>query len=333
MDDIQIKQRLHYIDVAKGLLILMVIIYHIGCQFSKDGITDNPIFGYLPKMEFLYTFFFMPAFFAITGFCSNFDKPYKMFLWSDFKALMIPAISLTILCDSIGYLSTGNTDLYYLDTYFAIRLLSPLWFLIALFWCKQIHYWLRRISKRILLLMVYLVIMGIGVWLNGKVMDYWHLGSSMIYAIFIFIGEQLKKWNFQFDDWKICVVPYIMLIGGLRLFSLEIASNYNGQLRIETIPLNIIGVVAGILMVLYIAKKMSRNRCLEYLGRHSLVIYGMHQAIISLFCFIFQESLIGMNMRMSVVALFALLTFVISICVMFAWLLNKEYLKWMIGKW
>ena len=333
MDDIQNKQRLHYIDVAKGLLILMVIIYHIGGQFSKYEETDNTIFGYLPKFEFIYTFFFMPAFFAITGFCSNFDKPYKQFLWSDFKTLMIPAVSLTILCDGVGYLTTGNTDCYYLDTYLAIRMLSPLWFLIALFWAKQIHFWLRRINKRILLLMAYLIIMWICVWSKRIVMDYWSLESSMIYVIFIFLGEQLKKGNFQFVDWKICVVPYVMLVGGFRFFSLEIPSNYNGQLRVDTVPLNIIGSVAGTLMILYVAKMMTRNRCLEYLGRNSLVIYGVHRAIIGLFCFIFQESLIGLNMRMSVVALFALLTFVISICVMFAWLLNKKYLKWMIGKW
>ena len=71
--------RLAYIDVAKGVLISIVIFHHISFQANMAGIHNGCIqwnFTFLP----LYASWFMPAFFIITGLCSNFNRPIGSFL-------------------------------------------------------------------------------------------------------------------------------------------------------------------------------------------------------------------------------------------------------------
>lgn len=76
------KSRLQYIDIMKGILILLVVYGHTAWQAHEVGIHNQTI-EILGQTGFLYEPFYMAAFFAITGYCSNFKKSYKDFLISD----------------------------------------------------------------------------------------------------------------------------------------------------------------------------------------------------------------------------------------------------------
>lgn len=85
------KERLHYIDVFKGICIMLVVIHH--SPLALNG-------GFAPSGTFLWLLnnfiiaFFMPAFFVATGYCSNFSKPFKIFLWQNVKSILIPCYCL-----------------------------------------------------------------------------------------------------------------------------------------------------------------------------------------------------------------------------------------------
>lgn len=68
------KERLHYIDVLKGILILLVVVGHTTWQAETNGV-DNVLFLSMKEINFMIVPFFMAAFFAVTGYCANFDKP------------------------------------------------------------------------------------------------------------------------------------------------------------------------------------------------------------------------------------------------------------------
>ena len=91
------KERLHYIDIAKGLLILLVVYDHLPDMYLYSLKLHNNYISELNNWQWIYKLFFMPAFFAITGMCSNFDKTFIPFLVNNFKSLIVPNIIIGIL--------------------------------------------------------------------------------------------------------------------------------------------------------------------------------------------------------------------------------------------
>ena len=72
------KKRIPYFDVAKGVLICLVIISHIYLETLTVAKIPNSTFAWMRSWQWIHVSFFMPAFFIITGLCSNFEKE---FIW------------------------------------------------------------------------------------------------------------------------------------------------------------------------------------------------------------------------------------------------------------
>lgn len=85
------KNRLDYIDLAKAILILMVMVGHIQNVCEQLSIKDR-LCQDIDYLENFWGPFFMPAFFFITGYCSSFGKRRETFIISNLKSLIIPAI-------------------------------------------------------------------------------------------------------------------------------------------------------------------------------------------------------------------------------------------------
>ena len=326
------RRRLHYIDIAKGLLILTVIILHVPMWSRQNGVT-NELFVSVSKINFTFTSFFMAAFFAITGYCTNFNKAYKKYLWSDIKSLIVPSVTLVVWAICIDYLLTGILDTSGIRPYRLIRFISCYWFLLALFWAKQIHYFVRRINNKYIILFLYIIFSFFGCFLNHVVMDYYWMQHGLIYVLFLFIGELMKSHDLKFDKFVWCVIPYVIYVGiAYLLFQYIPIITLEIDLDLWQLPLFYIGAITGTFMIMYISKKLNTNRFLEYLGRQSLIVYCLHYTFMGIFYRTFKCSLNSMNMNESVLALIIFLAFVIGMCLLCAWLLNKKYLKWMIGK-
>ena len=91
------KKRINYIDIAKGIGILFVILSH-----SKfDQITFLRILSNIGWM------FHMPLFFILSGLC--FRKKGKEIYYALFKRLVVP-FYFTILLFIIFYLVSGHID-------------------------------------------------------------------------------------------------------------------------------------------------------------------------------------------------------------------------------
>ena len=87
------NQRLLYLDVAKGLLILSVILHHLlHCLNKSVNCADNDVYRntWNAFMTFIVPFF-MPCFFICSGIVSNFNKNLKDFVSSSSIMLLVPA--------------------------------------------------------------------------------------------------------------------------------------------------------------------------------------------------------------------------------------------------
>ena len=198
--------RLHYIDVAKGLLILIVLCHHVP-HVSAIYDVDNFFVDFMKSSSVLYISFFMPAFFIITGFCSNFKKSgcVKYFL-INCKTILLPAFCLGFISMWLQLLSSGCTDLFeYCKLGFRTLIVQggPYWFLSSLFLSKMIvKIWLELTSgisnnKRydIYTLLFFIMLLLMSVAMNGRMTNIWFVIHALGLSVFLFIGSLIRKYN------------------------------------------------------------------------------------------------------------------------------------------
>ena len=324
------KERLSYIDVAKGILISLVVVWHTTWLAETNGI-DNIVFNFVEKIGFIYSPFFMAAFFFITGYCTNFEKKYSQFLLTDLRTLLWPSITLVFIGGGLMYLYDGTPLGNAIRPYHLIRFISCHWFLPAMFWAKQIHYFLKRFKYNYL---IYIPLSFLGVYLSDKVLDYWWMEHSFMFVIFIYLGHIMRGGKFQLvQNPKVFIPLYVIYIVITRLLTPQMPAITSGVgLEIWQLPQFIISATLGSLVIIHLSKKIAHAPFLEYLGKNSLVVYCLHFTLMSLFYKTFQDSLNTTNLQASLLALFAMYVFVIEGCTILSFVLTQRYTKWIIGK-
>ena len=138
------KERLHWIDIAKGLMIIGMILNHIPNFTSKAGFGFNAPWWLIGHF---YGVFTMQTFFLLSGYTSNFNIGFKPFLVKLCKGLLIPYFSFTILFKFIGILFLGEGIFEQIGDENMFFLLEGFWFLSALFLAKLILYGFVKVSR------------------------------------------------------------------------------------------------------------------------------------------------------------------------------------------
>ncbi len=333
-----IKQRLHYMDIAKGLLILMIIGSHIAWCSHENGV-HNSVFDSTRIVCNFWNPFIMAAFFVITGFCSNFDKDYKQFFIKDAKTLLLPAITLELVRSVIVFLFQGGSFYYgMLSPGYLILRFSSFWFLVALFWSKQIYYFIRRINV-ILSVTVLILLFVIGsLLIINKVDERCWIFHAMVFVPFLSCGEFLKNRKDVLDKYLICIVPYVIIFIIYKIFFYNTSFNQMPYIaavavtKIWQLPIFMIAAVAGSVFIIAFSKFIDHNDILEYFGKNSLIIYCLHLTFMSIYYQLFASCINRMGIQDSVAALVVMLAFVILMMIVCSWLLNQKYLKWLLGK-
>ena len=133
--------RIRYFDLAKGILIILLVFAHFRSAVIRLPF-DSPYFGYVYGWNNIFTCFYMPAFFLISGYCSNFEKPVGVFFKAQLKSLLLPIVTLSLLA------VTANALIYHEDLWgeIVISILhgGEFWFLWALLLGKIMVYLLER---------------------------------------------------------------------------------------------------------------------------------------------------------------------------------------------
>lgn len=75
------SKRVRWGDIAKGLLMIIVVISHMDEATNVDDTVAHVLNGF----ESIYNSFFMGAFFVITGLRTNYYKPWKEYMKGCFK--------------------------------------------------------------------------------------------------------------------------------------------------------------------------------------------------------------------------------------------------------
>ena len=190
------KERIHYFDVAKGILILMVAYGHVWYTICHNSGFNNIFMSQLYDFSNIWVVFYMPAFFVITGRSSNYNCSWKSFLYKQVKTLLVPAFTLALLIHAIEWLFTGHG--FYIGIKVFMKGVSY-WFIFALFAAKMIYFIVNQLLGSVYkIAFITLLLSFFSVVVYGffpKVPNYWCWIHALGLIPFLSLGELIKKYD------------------------------------------------------------------------------------------------------------------------------------------
>jgi fucose 4-O-acetylase-like acetyltransferase len=293
------------------------------------------------RVEDLWVSFFMPAFFFITGVCSNFQKPFKQFAILNFKTILFPAFIISSVLTLCEYVQWNIGVLWIVKTMIKSSLtrgLSGEWFLSSLFLAKIGCWAILRIRRKSVAILLSCVLFVVGIILYNsfsEIPDIWFVKHALIAIIFMMSGILVKgKLSNCYKLWWLyCpMIVLVMVIAGCGVIKSGIPF-FTNRINIQYIyiPLYIVLSFTGINFILAISKRIGSSMILEYLGRNSLVIFLLHFTFYKVFleCAL---PFIGQSVYTSVLVVVVVYTLNVISCCGCAYLLNLKHLRWILGK-
>ncbi|MFR1987924.1 MAG: acyltransferase family protein [Prevotellamassilia sp.] len=263
---VQIKQHWEYLDLAKGLGILLVVLGHgmFPCHFAID-------------------IFHMPLFFVLSGltFTPLNLHNIKIFMLKKLERVMLPFFFFSVVSGILElFLGKANPNGVFN---------APLWFLQTLFLALLIYAVLRiYFSNKA----IYLICLIIGVasyylyafTLANEVLPFGLLRVA-VSIVFIHIGAMVGQYYHRVKGKKLyllfflSVVLYVVGVGvSLKFYTpATIGASYlNGKVLTYSPLLFWATSLSGIGLVLFFSKMIRYMVVMNWLGKHSLVIMCVH---------------------------------------------------------
>jgi len=260
------KERLDYIDRARGVLIILMVIGHVW----KSGFVFDVIYA-----------FHMPAFFVISGILMHHtkscEKPFGKFLCGKILAYGIPFVWVEILGVLTDILRNGvtlNVKGYLFNT-LTFNFNDPnLWFLANLFLIEVlVAGMMRTINKPAVICCIAGVLFLARYALPTQVLYVSTLTSVMKYLPLFLAGFFGHKY------WKKVHMPTALLCAAAVLMRVLLDSHIQNAGKVWADLAYVLGGLCGTYAVLCLVRvnlPAVLNRILAYSGRNTIIIYGTH---------------------------------------------------------
>jgi acyltransferase len=259
--------RLKYIDVAKGIGIILVLIGHI--------LPTNSI-----VFKIIYSFH-MPLFFIISGFLFDKDKyTLKGLVKKKFKIYIIPYFVISFVCLILfGRESIVKYSLGILYSYGNLKYMpncSPLWFLTCLFLTEIIFIIILKRSTKPYISIGICLLLGV---IYNQTVNYhlpWNLDVSLFAIGFMYFGLVIKQYKLL-NRYK---HKYSIILLIMAYISVEYNStiSLNGRMYGNILLTCISGITISFLVLRY-SKYLEGNKVLKFYGENTLFIMGYNYAI------------------------------------------------------
>jgi len=278
-----LKCREEWIDLSKGLAIILVVIIHLLLGLSESKIFNHSLF--LNYFYFTLKSFLMQLFFLISGYLYakgesiNLIIKYPRYIIKKFLNLMMPYFIFSIIFILVNmYFGKEVNERLGLKTILQIPLnpIAHFWFLYTLFAVFLITPFLDLLIKNdfiVLALLFALKIVGVhsGVFF---------VDSFSAWAVYFYFGKAAHNYLVHVIKDK----PNMLGIGGLLYIILNI-STYELILKqtqnslfynAYSIVLAFLGIALLIFIIIIIEKGHLLKRLLNLLGLYSFQIYILH---------------------------------------------------------
>lgn len=317
------KERYEFIDVAKGIGIILVILGHLLTSGS-------------PGSSIIYSFH-MPLFFLISGIFANPDKTkFLPYLGKNIKRLILPYICVFIIGTLVSFIIPAWRDGLTVQSLISQFIyagpeaihVGQIWFLACLFNVVIIFYpFYKLILKRnnialnILCVVALPIIYGFIPFLPFK------LAISVMALFFYSVGYVAKKVILSKSPVGVVILLFIFsLISTILEFRINGYTNL-GAAIFNDLYYYIFFALCGIATVIALSKFISKVKLLQFLGKNSLFIFSLHSFLIYLYEYILSllhNTEIVHCVNMSLIESIIGCVIITGIMMIFAYLFNKS---------
>lgn len=275
------KKRLEYIDLAKGIGIILMVAYHCQCEFLKGFVAIEMLF--------------MPLFFIVSGMFFNIKGGYMSSIEKKVNKLLIPfvvfyfaAYMLNWCAYELGLLSVQLAGIPFIGLSNVGNMNAPIWFLFALFDLYVTFYIVFRILRNAWLRMITIAILLLcGIIVSGSRIDLpLYLSQALFSLPFFCYGYLIEKLDIL-NNSKLCRVPWwgwVLLLSSLLFVCINIplraifmAYTFEGNWLL----INICSLSIAVCF-LFLCKYVDRLPFVSYIGRYSLVVLCTHMLVITI---------------------------------------------------
>ena len=266
-----------WIDVARGIAILLVVLGH------SIGVLEDPLNRFILS-------FHMPLFFFISGLTAKSQgREYFKTFYNKARGILIPQVTLAMIWIIFGVLIEGKA----LSTKYIIGNLFS-WFLVVLFYTSTIFLVLQQAGivdgksqKRRLINLGTLIIL-VAMTQLCKLHTFAHIetipAALFFYLSGYYIRPKLDKARYQisevnkaiiswYDAW-VFAVPVVVICSYWNS-PIKMYANEYGNL-----PFFFATAIGGIWTIVRIAQCLSDNKGLAWFGKNSVIIYIFHPVML-----------------------------------------------------
>lgn len=325
------KTRIEYIDFAKGICIIMVVLYHVAKYYETTFLINS--FFKLIRMP-LY-FFLSGVFFKSYGGLFDFikRKTNKLFIPFAFwyvlisvgiSLLMYYAFSIT-LDRAEDFTFWGALTAFWYKEDFPN---SAIWFLLCLFYVNLLFYVVYLLASQIKKkekqsLVVFVLSMVVG----GIGLSFWRYNinlpafidsafSSLPFFCFGYLVKNHTKIleNNRFDKYLLLIS--IMLFVFVGIVALLFGEGYSLKYNHFTVKSAIIAYPCGLLGtlgVILFSKKIKRIPVVSMYGRYSIMILVTHKFLFEMYAILFRSLNINVSIAVYLNLAITLLSYLLLI--------------------
>lgn len=273
------SKRITYIDTAKCIAIILMVLGHILMFYRDNGNSHSQL------LVIIYTFH-VAAFFIFTGILFNTKKwmkePAKKFILSRAKTLIIPYLFFDITMGFVNCILHKTLTLegiinVILKTFSFNPNIGPNWFLITIFISNIIFYYFIKYHKEYFKYIALIPILIISYNPLNTIDLIIFLSRGIIGFSFIYLGYTLKEYYLynQNKRWDIIIISFVLLVS---------IAGWNGQIDLWSCTINnpiymVIGGLIGTYLIIGIAKHID-NKLFQYIGQNTIIILATHSILI-----------------------------------------------------
>lgn len=332
------SKRIEYIDIAKGLCMILVVWQHVHTYYPN-----------LQTGESYLESFRMPLFFFVSGMFFKAQNNFRVFLKKKVNTIIIPFLFFYMLFSvivpntlhAIGYEGLRQSSkLGWFSVFNCIfeRTYSnnPVWFLLALFWLNLLFYGLVFVANKVFIqyrfycIVIGACVMGGGGFMLGvhHVFLWANIDNALTVTPYFFLGfliHMRTSW-IQKPPQK-SILSILVLIASLfiYLFSPGLGYKQNSFPLSSFVPLYLCGVVGSILS-LAVSKIIDHSKLLVFYGENTLIMLCLQMPIIQVANLFVKKFEWGGYWGMA-------FTFVITLIVfLFIIPIFNKYLPYVVGK-
>lgn len=317
MSELQ-KKRYENIDFMKGICILLVIANHL------DHL-DLPILSCT-----CFSLFRMPLYYFLSGiFFSRYDG-FRTFIIKKTNNLIIPYLFfsiMTLIAILAFYIHKNNTiqEAFFESEPFHN---APIWFLVSLFEVGILMYLIAGIKQIIIQVIIVIVLSLFGYYFSKmRLLLPLYFNTALCGIVFYYAGYLLRKCNVLDDNSHLCT-KLILFLACFILISIWILPGKRLNLSICEIPFAyhwfVLAGLSGTLSLFYISMIIKNISIINYLGRFSVIVLGVHWYFVKSWKYMIQipTDVLPKWFFLYLIYIFTILASLVSIAVL------KKYFPW-----